>query len=173
MIFARIIWECRQENYNKSNAKKSLLWFLALKILKIYAKIFMIKEQKMTDKELKKEKEELLSYLHDKISKVKNNSDLKEILEKVDSLNVYLDKDDSPLENLLDSVSQFFSTSLQSKIKKKINDIFDKYDKVDKKGNSFYNNIDKEKIRGLIKAINDICDRNFWDRFKVVLGMGS
>lgn len=127
----------------------------------------------MIDKELKKEKNEMLECLHDKISKVKNNSDLKDILHKVDILNVYLDKDDSSLENLLDSASQFFSTSLQSKIKKKLNDIFDKYDKVDKKGDAVYSSNDKEKIRELIKGINDICDRNFWDRFKIVLGIGS
>ena len=127
----------------------------------------------MTNKELKKEKDELLSYLHDKISKVKNNSDLKEILQKVDNLNSYLDKNDSSLENLLDSISQVFSPSLQSKIKKKLNDIFDKYDKVDKNGNAVYNSDDKAKISELIKDINDICDRNFWDRFKIVLGIGS
>lgn len=127
----------------------------------------------MTNKELRKEKDELLSYLHDKISKVKNNSDLKEILQKVDNLNSYLDKNDSSLENLLDSISQVFSPSLQSKIKKKLNDIFDKYDKVDKNGNAVYSSNDKAKISELIKDINDICDRNFWDRFKIVLGIGS
>lgn len=127
----------------------------------------------MTNKELRKEKDELLSYLHDKISKVKNNSDLKEILQKVDNLNSYLDKNDSSLENLLDSISQVFSPSLQSKIKKKLNDIFDKYDKVDKNGNAVYSSDDKAKISELIKDINDICDRNFWDRFKIVLGIGS
>lgn len=128
---------------------------------------------KMTNKELRKEKDELLSYLHDKISKVKNNSDLKEILQKVDNLNSYLDKNDSSLENLLDSISQVFSPSLQSKIKKKLNDIFDKYDKVDKNGNAVYSSNNKAKISELIKDINDICDRNFWDRFKIVLGIGS
>lgn len=55
----------------------------------------------MTDKELRKEKDDLLDYLFEKISKVKSNTDLKEILKKVDELNVYLDKNDSPLENLL------------------------------------------------------------------------
>lgn len=127
----------------------------------------------MKNRELEKEKDELLSYLHDKISKVKNNSDLKEILQNVDNLNMYLDKNDSSLENLLDTVSQAFSLSLQSKIKKKLNDIFDKYDKVDKKGNAVYSDDDKTKIKNLIKNINDICDRNFWDRFKIVLGIGS
>ncbi len=127
----------------------------------------------MKNRELEKEKNELLSYLHDKISKVKNNSDLKEILQNVDNLNMYLDKNDSSLENLLDTVSQAFSLSLQSKIKKKLNDIFDKYDKVDKKGNAVYSDDDKTKIKNLIKNINDICDRNFWDRFKIVLGIGS
>lgn len=127
----------------------------------------------MKNRELEKEKDELLSYLHDKISKVKNNSDLKEILQNVDNLNMYLDKNDSSLENLLDTISQAFSPSLQSKIKKKLNDIFDKYDKVDKKGNAVYSDDDKTKIKDLIKNINDICDRNFWDRLKIVLGIGS
>ena len=127
----------------------------------------------MKNRELEKEKDELLSYLHDKISKVKNNSDLKEILQNVDNLNMYLDKNDSSLENFLDTVSQAFSLSLQCKIKKKLNDIFDKYDKVDKKGNAVYSDDDKTKIKNLIKNINDICDRNFWDRFKIVLGIGS
>ena len=127
----------------------------------------------MKNRELEKEKDELLSYLHDKISKVKKNSDLKEILQNVDNLNMYLDKNDSSLENLLDTLSQAFSTSFQSKIKKKLNDIFDKYDKVDKKGNAVYSDDDKTKIKDLIKNINDICDRNFWDRLKIVLGIGS
>ncbi len=104
----------------------------------------------MKNRELEKEKNELLSYLHDKISKVKNNSDLKEILQNVDNLNMYLDKNDSSLENLLDTVSQAFSLSLQSKIKKKLNDIFDKYDKVDKKGNAVYSDDDKTKIKNLM-----------------------
>ena len=60
----------------------------------------------MTDKELRKEKDDLLDYLFEKISKVKSNTDLKEILKKVDELNVYLDKNDSPLENLLDTITQ-------------------------------------------------------------------
>lgn len=127
----------------------------------------------MTDKELKKEKDELLSYLYDKISKVKSNSDLKEILRKVDDLNIYLDKNDSSTENFLDSISQFFSASMQGKIKKKLNDVFDKYDKIDKNGNPIYSDTDRARISDLIKNINDVCDRNFWDRFKIVLGIGS
>ena len=127
----------------------------------------------MTDKELKKEKDELLSYLYDKISKVKSNSDLKEILRKVDDLNIYLDKNDSSTENFFDSISQFFSASMQGKIKKKLNDVFDKYDKIDKNGNPIYSDTDRARISDLIKNINDVCDRNFWDRFKIVLGIGS
>ena len=127
----------------------------------------------MTDKELKKEKDELLSYLYDKISKVKSNSDLKEILRKVDDLNIYLDKNDSSTENIFDSISQFFSAPMQGKIKKKLNDVFDKYDKIDKNGNPIYSDTDRARISDLIKNINDVCDRNFWDRFKIVLGIGS
>lgn len=127
----------------------------------------------MINKELRKEKDELLGYLHDKISKVKSNSDLKEILQKVSDLNDYLDKNDTAFENFFDTVAQIFSPSEQSKIKKKLNDIFDKYDKVDRRGNEVYSADDKARIVSLIKDINDICDRNFWDRFKIVLGIGS
>lgn len=127
----------------------------------------------MTDKELQKEKDDLLAYLFEKISKVKSNTDLKEILKKVDELNVYLDKNDSPLENLLDSITQNLSTSIQTKIKRKLNDIFDKYDKKSKTCALIYTDSDRQKIQELIRQINEICDKNFWDRFKTVLGIGT
>ena len=127
----------------------------------------------MTDKELRKEKDDLLDYLFEKISKVKSNTDLKEILKKVDELNVYLDKNDSPLENLLDAITQNLSTSIQTKIKRKLHDIFDKYDKKSKADELIYTDSDRQKIQELIRQINEICDKNFWDRFKTVLGIGT
>ena len=127
----------------------------------------------MTDKELRKEKDDLLDYLFEKISKVKRNTDLKEILKKVDELNVYLDKNDSPLENLLDTITQNLSTSIQTKIKRKLHDIFDKYDKKSKADELIYTDSDRQKIQELIRQINEICDKNFWDRFKTVLGIGT
>lgn len=127
----------------------------------------------MTDKELRKEKDDLLDYLFEKISKVKSNTDLKEILKKVDELNVYLDKNDSPLENLLDTITQNLSTSIQTKIKRKLHDIFDKYDKKSKADELIYTDSDRQKIQELIRQINKICDKNFWDRFKTVLGIGT
>ena len=127
----------------------------------------------MTDKELRKEKDDLLDYLFEKISKVKSNTDLKEILKKVDELNVYLDKNDSPLENLLDTITQNLSTSIQTKIKRKFHDIFDKYDKKSKADELIYTDSDRQKIQELIRQINEICDKNFWDRFKTVLGIGT
>lgn len=127
----------------------------------------------MTDKELQKEKDDLLAYLFEKISKVKSNADLKEILKKVDELNLYLDKNDSPLENLLDTITQNLSASIQTKIKRKLNDIFDKYDKKSKTGALIYTDSDRQKIQELIRQINEICDKNFWDRFKTVLGIGT
>lgn len=127
----------------------------------------------MTDKELRKEKDDLLAYLFEKISKVKSNTDLKEILKNVDELNVYLDKNDSPLENLLDTITQNLSLSIQTKIKRKLNDIFDKYDKKSKTGTLIYTDSDRQKIQELIRQINEICDKNFWDRFKTVLGIGT
>ena len=127
----------------------------------------------MTDKELRKEKDDLLDYSFEKISKVKSNTDLKEILKKVDELNVYLDKNDSPLENLLDTITQNLSTSIQTKIKRKLHDIFDKYDKKSKADELIYTDSDRQKIQELIRQINEICDKNFWDRFKTVLGIGT
>ena len=127
----------------------------------------------MTDKELRKEKDDLLDYLFEKISKVKSNTDLKEILKKVDELNVYLDKNDSPLENLLDTITQNLTTSIQTKIKRKLHDIFDKYDKKSKADELIYTDSDRQKIQELIRQINEICDKNFWDRFKTVLGIGT
>ena len=127
----------------------------------------------MTDKELRKEKDDLLDYLFEKISKLKSNTDLKEILKKVDELNVYLDKNDSPLENLLDTITQNLSTSIQTKIKRKLHDIFDKYDKKSKADELIYTDSDRQKIQELIRQINEICDKNFWDRFKTVLGIGT
>ena len=127
----------------------------------------------MTDKELRKEKDDLLDYLFEKISKVKSNTDLKEILKKVDELNVYLDKNDSPLENLLDTITQNLSTSIQTKIKRKLHDIFDKYDKKSKADELIYTDSDRQKIQELIRQINEICDKNFWYRFKTVLGIGT
>lgn len=127
----------------------------------------------MNDKELRKEKEELLAYLYEKIDKVKSDSDLKEILKKVDELNSYFDIKDSKFENLIDAITQSLSCSTKSKIKKKLNDIFDKYEKKNKAGTLIYTDNERRKIQELIKQINDICDKNFWDRFKIVLGIGT
>lgn len=128
----------------------------------------------MTDRELKKEKDELKDILFSKIENVKNNNDIKKIAEKVDALNEYLDGDDSRIANLLDNIVIIFSPTQKSKIKKKITDILDNYDKIDKKSNlPIYSNEKKEKIKTLIKEIDDICNRNLWDRFINVLGIGS
>lgn len=128
----------------------------------------------MTDRELKKEKDELKDILFSKIENVKNNNDIKKIAEKVDALNEYLDGDDSRIANLIDNIAIIFSPTQKSKIKKKITDILDNYDKIDKKsGVPIYSNVKKEKIKNLIKEIDDICNRNLWDRFINVLGIGS
>ena len=128
----------------------------------------------MTDRELKKEKDELKNILFSKIENVKNSNDIKKIAEKVDALNEYLDGDDSRIANLIDNIVIIFSPTQKSKIRKKITDIIDNYDKIDKKsGIPIYSNEKKEKIKTLIKEIDDICNRNLWDRFINVLGIGS
>jgi len=124
----------------------------------------------MSDKELKKEKEELRSILFEKISQVKSNTDIKEIYKKVESVKLLLDYHDSKLENLLEDLSQFFSSSTMAKIKKFINDILDNYDQIDKKnGNPVYSDNEKAAISKMVEEINSICNRNFWDRFTNVL----
>ena len=125
----------------------------------------------MDKKELKKEKEELRDLLFQKIDSIKNNSDLKIVAEKVDALNTKLDVHDSRIANFFDAIN-FSLSSAKGKIKKQINDILDNYDKV-KKDTPVYSDNERASIGQLIKDIDEICNRNFWDRFKTVLGIGT
>lgn len=124
------------------------------------------------EKDLKKEKEELRKFLFDKIDAVKKDSDLKAIAEKVDALNDRLDVHDSRLANFFDNIAAHLST-LKGKIRKQINDILDSYDKVKKDKTPIYSAEEKAAIAQLIKDIDDICNRNFFDRFKTILGIGT
>ena len=108
----------------------------------------------MTERELKKEKEELRTILFNKIEGIKGNRELKKVAQKVDELNEFLDGDDTRIENLLDDLSLLFSISEKSKIKKKINDILDNYDKINKSGIPKYDTNKKEKIKTLILDID-------------------
>lgn len=127
----------------------------------------------MTDKELKKEKEELLKMLFTKIDGVTNNNSLKEIFEIVKKQNALLDIHDSKFENLLDGLTGLFKPGTKDKIKHQLNDIFDKYDKRNKSGKWVYSPETRKQIADLIEKINKICDETFWDRFLKVLGIGS
>lgn len=124
------------------------------------------------DKDIKKEKEELRNLLFDKIDSVKKDSDLKAIAEKVDALNSRLDAHDSRIANLFDTISVSFS-SVKGKIRKQINDILDNYDKVKKDKTPVYSDEEKAAIAQLIQDIDIICNRNFFDRFKTILGIGT
>lgn len=124
------------------------------------------------DKDLKKEKEELRTLLFNKIDSVKKDSDLKAIAEKVDALNDKLDIHDSRLANFFDNISAHLST-LKGKIRKQVNDILDNYDKVKKDKTPVYSNEEKAAIAQLIQDIDDICNRNFFDRFKIILAIGT
>lgn len=124
------------------------------------------------EKDLKKEKEELRKFLFDKIDAVKKDSDLKAIAEKVDALNDKLDVHDSRLANFFDNIAAHLST-LKGKIRKQINDILDNYDKVKKDKTPVYSDEEKAAIAKLIQEIDEICNRNLWDRFKVILGIGT
>lgn len=68
--------------------------------------------------ELKEERKKLREALHSRIDQVTRNNDLNEIAQKVFTLNDYLDDNDTKLENLLDSISNAFTTNQRSRIKK-------------------------------------------------------
>ena len=123
--------------------------------------------------ELKEERKKLREALYSRIDQVTHNNDLNEIAQKVIKLNDYLDDKDTKLENLLDSISNAFTTNQKSRIKKVIDDILDKYDKVRKDGTPCYSTDDKVKIQTLVHEIDEICNRNFWDRFKTAWSIGS
>lgn len=127
----------------------------------------------MTDKELKKEKEGLIKTLFAKIDSVGNNDSLKSIYEIVKKQNELLNIHDTKLENLFDEIAGFFKPNTKDRIKHSLNDIFDKYDKRDKKGELIYSPEIRKQISDLIEQINKVCDDNFWDRFLKVLGIGS
>ncbi len=127
----------------------------------------------MIDKELKKEREELLKMLFAKSDGVTNNNSLKEIFEIVKKQNVLLDIHDSKFENLLDGLTGLFKPGTKDKIKHQLDDIFDKYDKKNKNGEYVYSESTRKQIADLIEQINKICDETFWDRFLKVLGIGS
>lgn len=127
----------------------------------------------MVDKTLKKEKEELLKQLFDSIDRINNNNDLKEVYDQVSKTNDKLDIHDSKFDNLVDSIIEWIKPNAKSKIKEKIKDILDNYDKTDKQGVLIYSEEERKQICIMIEKVNDICNRNFWDRFKKVLGIGS
>jgi hypothetical protein len=112
--------------------------------------------------------------LSEKIQSVKGNSSIKAIASKVKLVNDLLDVNDSKISNLVDDISvEIFSSSIQSKIIKRLRDIFDNYDKLYKDGTPVYNADKKAKIKTLVSEINDICDKNFWDRCRTILGIGT
>ena len=127
----------------------------------------------MTDKELKKKKEELVKILFAKIDGVGNEKSLKSIYEIVRRQNELLNIHDTKIENLFDEITGFFKPNTKDKIKHALNDIFDKYDKRDKRGELVYSPEIRKQITDLIDKINKICDETFWDRFFKVLGIGS
>ena len=127
----------------------------------------------MTDKELKKEKGELIKALFTKIDSVNNNDALKSIFEIVKKQNALLDIHDSKLDNLIDTVTGLFKQNIRDRIKHELNDIFDKYDIKNKSGELIYSLETRTQIANLMEQINTICDETFLDRFLKILGIGS
>ena len=127
----------------------------------------------MNNKELKQEKKEILELLYDKINNIKDENRLKKVGEKVKNLNDLLNIHDSKKDNFWDTLQNAITFKEKGRVKNKISDIMDKYDAVDKQGNPIYSDIERQKIKDLIKNINDICNDDFWHRFLEVLHMGS
>ena len=121
----------------------------------------------------KSDKNEIRKKLLDKINSIEGNNELQEIMQKVNEVNGYLDSKDTKLENLIDSLALFFTSDQKGKIRKVIDDILDKYNKTKKNGEPFYSSEDKQRIQKLLQDINDICDKNFWDRFVSAWRIGS
>ena len=127
----------------------------------------------MIDKKMKEEKEEILKLLYNKIDSINDTNTLKRIAKKVKTINDLLDIYDTKFENLLSTVIQFFTPKEKSRIKKMLEDIFDKYDKRDKQGQLLYSETYRKEIQNLIEEINKECDKDFWTRFKTILGIGT
>ena len=123
--------------------------------------------------ELKEERKKLREALYARIDQVTHNNDLNEIAKKVIALNEYLNDKDTKLENVLDAISNVITPTQKSRIKNVIDDILDKYDKVRKDGTPCYSADDKEKIQTLVREIDEICNRNFWNRFVNAWSIGS
>ncbi len=124
-------------------------------------------------KELKEERKKLREALYARIDQVTRNNDLNEIVKKVIALNEYLNDKDTKLENVLDAISNVFTPTQKSRIKNVIDDILDKYDKVRKDGTPCYSADDKVRIQTLVREIDEICNRNFWNRFVNAWSIGS
>ena len=127
----------------------------------------------MVDKNLKKEKEEILKLLYEKIDAINDSYTSKCILEKVQRLNDLLDIYDHPFENLLSDINVQITKNEKKKIKKILSDIFDKYDARDKSGELIYSESNRKDIQELIREINEECDKSFLERFLTILGIGS
>lgn len=127
----------------------------------------------MNEKELNNEKKELINFLLEKINSIEDTDVLEKIKSKTIKLNDILDYSDSKLKNLIDDLLRLVTLNEKNKLKKIIEDIFDKYDKKQKNGEYYYSNEDRIKIRNYIEEVNKLCDQNFWDRFFKILGIGS
>jgi len=127
----------------------------------------------MTEKELKEEKRELIDLLFAKIDSIKSNDDLKAIYNLVTKTNEVFDIHDSKFENLGDIIVEWFKPTTKGKIKNKISDLFDKYDKKNKDGSFIYSDLERNQLKDMIQKINEICNKNFWDRFLDILRIGS
>ena len=130
-------------------------------------------KRKVIDGELKKEKEELIRSIYNRIDSVDNENDLKDICDRIKKTNDLLDNHDGRIKDIMDSISNRLKRKTKDKIKALIKDVFDNYDKKEKDGSYRYSESERREIKILIEEINKICDRTFWDRFKKVLGIGS
>ncbi len=121
----------------------------------------------------KQEKKEIRELLFAKIDATRGDRKLSEIYQCVSKLNDLVNDKDTKFENMFDAIGDFFTTSQKGKIKNKIDDALDKYDKVQKDGKPFYSDETKAEIKQLIEKIDEICNKSFIERMANMINKGS
>lgn len=127
----------------------------------------------MIKNELKQQKAEIRETLLNKVDTLNDKDSLNKVFNILNNLNENLNYHDSRFENYFDDISLKMVKKDKDKIKRLITDILDDFDKVNRDGSSKYTDKEKEAIRSAVGQVNEICDKNFWQKLLAVIGIGS
>lgn len=127
----------------------------------------------MTKNELKQQKAEIRETLLGKVDTLNDKDSLNKVFNILNTLNENLNYHDSRFENYFDDISLKMAKKDKDKIKRLITDILDDFDKTNRDGSSRYTDKEKEAIRNAVRQVNEICDKNFWQKLLEVIGIGS